>query len=226
MTTATNYADWLKDLLQDAQSLPVESRDGDKITWYEEQQAVRWLVSAGSAVNAITPIGHELRQWWKKQVPPGKAVLLHSAVTMTKAIAIIEAALDLLENGRFGSLMDSVRAETVSEVLDQADVLANQGHSAAATVLAGGALETHLLHLCNTNSLSWSGHGSISKYDGAIAQERNNGNEIYSRADTNQVGAWGGHRNAAAHDPTNFNRSKDETTLMIEGIRQFVARTS
>jgi hypothetical protein len=37
--------------------------------------------------------------------------------------------------------------------------------------------------------------------------------------------AWCGLRNEAAHDPGNFKRTKEEVKLMIEGIRQFIART-
>ena len=60
----------------------------------------------------------------------------------------------------------------------------------------------------------------------AIARVRNAGNEIYSATEGKNVTAWGGRRNDAAHKPTEFKASAEEVRLMIEGIRQFVARTT
>ncbi len=69
------------------------------------------------------------------------------------------------------------------------------------------------------------GAGSIEKYDGAIAQERNAGTvEVYSATDSKSIKAWGGHRNEAAHHPTNFKHSPEEVRLMVAGIREFLAR--
>ena len=110
-------------------------------------------------------------------------------------LGVFQAATKQLREGRLSSLIDGIRAETEDELLDQALVLINANHLAAATVIAGGALETHLRHLVSKNSLTITGDGAISKYDGAIAQVRNNGPvEVYSATDSKQVGAWAGMR--------------------------------
>jgi hypothetical protein len=150
----------------------------------------------------------------------------HSAEAhFAQAIGVVTAGLALIRAGRLHGIIEGVQAETVSEVLAQADSLVASGHALAATVLAGGALETHLLHLCTRNGLGWNGDGSIAKYDGAIAQARNNGVvRVYETIDTHLIGGWGSMRNTAAHDPTNYRRTVDEVRGMIDGIRQFIAR--
>jgi hypothetical protein len=122
--------------------------------------------------------------------------------------------------------VDGVRAETVAELLQQAEGLLKSGHLVAAAVLAGGALESHLRHLCTTHSLTWAGAGSIATYDAAVAQARNLGNTIYSATDTKCVIAWGGLRNDAAHSPTTFSASESQVQLAIDGILQFIARVA
>ncbi len=82
----------------------------------------------------------------------------------------------------------------------------------------------HLLHLCKKHHLSWSGDGSIFKYDGAIAQARSSGAQVYSPTDSKLVIGWGGFRNDAAHSPGTFNRSQGEVQRMIQGVREFMAR--
>jgi hypothetical protein len=141
-----------------------------------------------------------------------------------QAIGVIDGALALVRAGRLTTLIDGIRAETVSEVLDQADALLPK-YTVAATVLAGGALETHLLHLCTRNHVMWPGEGSISNYDQAIGQARNAGaGEVYGVTDSKLIGAWARMRNDAAHDPTSFVRTPDEIRFLIQQVRSFITR--
>jgi hypothetical protein len=140
------------------------------------------------------------------------------------ARGVFRSAYDQLKNDRLGSIADGIFAESVSELLDQAQALNDKNYVVAAAVIAGGALESHLLHLCRKNQLTWSGDGSIEKYNGAIGQARNDGTEIYSVTYGKLVTAWGGFRNEAAHAPGSFARSPQEVGSMILGIREFVAR--
>jgi hypothetical protein len=77
------------------------------------------------------------------------------------------------------------------------------------------------------NSLTIIGDGSISKYDAAIAKARNDGTAtVYAATDSKLVTGWGGIRNDAAHDPGAFSRSREDVRRMIDGIREFISRTS
>ena len=197
---------------------------------FELAEASTWFTDAQSALESAFPPGHAVMKRWNaalKQVDESGPSAMDSPSLVRAAQAIFQSALAQLKAGRLKTLTQSVQAETVTELLDQANALLGGGYAVAATVITGGALETHLGHLCQQHGLSWTGSGSISKYDQAIAQHRSQtGQEVYSGADSKQVIAWGGKRNDAAHDPANFAHSDAEVRLMIDGIRQFVARTS
>lgn len=213
---------WFRDLDRRSSLVP---RDSDG--FYLDRDAGAWLVEAESALGAVFPSGHACRSQWRQifDAIDRQRIGLRNHSALEAAAGAFRAALSLLESGRVRSLLDGIRAETVSEVLDQAIVLVSASHGVAAAVLAGGALETHLLHLCQRNGLTWAGDGSIGKYDGAIAQARNAGTlEVYGITDSKLIGGWGGLRNDAAHSPTTFARAPSEVRQMIEGIRQFIAR--
>lgn len=218
--------EWLEELIREARSFQTRPSAPNVFgpEFYSDRgDPLAWLARAGSAVEAIFPPGHSIKRNWEKSVSQNDRV-----ENVDGAVSLIRAAHRLAQSGRLRSLVDGVRAETVVQVLDQATTLANAGHGVAATVLAGGALETHLRHLCDRANLlsSLTGHGSITKYTGLMAQARKSGDEILSKADESQAQTWGKYRNDAAHDPTNFDRSTDATALMIEGIRQFIARNA
>ena len=186
------------------------------------QFARNWTTQALSALCAVFPETHPVVSQWRvldRQI----SVDLHEFYFVS-FLGIFEGALAQIREGRIGSLIDAIRAETEGDLLDQADAFLAYPYAAA--IVAGGALETHLRHLVNKKGLTINGEGSISKYDAAIAQARNAGNEIYSANLGKLVTGWGGIRNDAAHDPGNFPWSKEDVRRMIEGIRDFIERTS
>ena len=87
-----------------------------------------------------------------------------NARTIRTARGVFNAAHAILKEGRLVTLLDSVRAESVVELLEQAESLLAAKYVAAATVTAGGALKTHLRHLCARAGCSPAGAGSITIY--------------------------------------------------------------
>ncbi len=196
------------------------------LPYYDTQEASIWLAKADAALSDVFPESHATRKRFSEvgHPPTGKR---EDTNAFLSSVGIFTAAVELVRDGQHRPVLEAVRAETVIELLDQADALVAAHHVVPATVIAGGALETHLLHLCNSHGLTWTGSGSISKYDGAIASARKNGTvSVYSLTDSKQVTAWGGMRNDAAHSPGNYSKTEPEVRMMIEGIRQFVARTA
>ena len=213
---------WFESLLQRGKGIPSLG-----IYSLEPLQASAWLSEAQTALEATFPPGHAIRRRWLSAAEGtgGKEVQSYHKSNFAGASGVIQSGLTLLKDGRLRGIVDGVKAETVGEILDQAEILVGKDHTVAAAVLAGGALETHLLHLCQQTGLTWAGDGSISKYDQAIAQARNAGTvEVYSATDCKLVKGWGGIRNDAAHKPTKFTHPAVEVRLMVEGIRQFLAR--
>ncbi len=220
-----DFLAWFDELATRRQRLqPKSSMVG---VFYDREESATWLAEAESALAAVFAPSHPLRVRWNGVVGQlqGKASWeLSNTSVFDVAAGVFEAGRSQLKSGRLRSMKVEIQAEDVADLLDQASDLCVAGYLAAATVIVGGALESHLLHLCVRAALSWSGSGSISKYIASIAQLRNAGTEIYSSADSKQVEAWGGARNDAAHSPGSFLRNRDDVRLMIEGVRNFLSK--
>jgi len=194
--------------------------------WYEHEEAVAWLTEAHSALESVFPPGHAVNRSWQTIIgstaknPDG----LSTRAVADAARGVVRSAYEQLYSGRLSSLAVGILAESVMELLDQAETLNRGNFVVAAAVIAGGALESHLSHLCKKSQVTWSGDGSIEKYNNAIGEARNKGTEICSATDGKLVTAWGGIRNEAAHAPGAFARSVQDVGSMILGVRQFVAR--
>jgi hypothetical protein len=189
---------------------------------YNESEAREWATEAEAALAAIFPEGHPNRRSWDKIIGSDE----HIGEIMDKLIGIFKGATNQIRTGRIGSLIDAIRVESESDLLDQAEQLLAGGYFAAAVVIAGGALETHLKCYCQKHSISIIGDGSISKYSGAVGQARKTTANLYDANDGKRVEAWGGTRNEAAHSPGAFKQTKEEILRYIEGIREFLSRVS
>jgi len=185
-----------------------------------------------SALESVFPPSHAILRRWEdaitraKQLSKGNRIQTPELWVCNELIGIFRTATTLLKNGLIRSLADGVRAETVAQCLDQAEALGGAGYAAAAMILAGGALETHLRVLCIRFNLSWQGAGSIGSYKQSLDQARNQGTQsLVSSSDSSQIESWGKDRNEAAHTPASFAKAPQQVLHIVEGIRQFVART-
>jgi hypothetical protein len=216
---------WFEHIARTQINLHVSSK-GEVQDWYEHTDAVAWLTEAHSALESVFPPGQVVNRSWQALVRSAEKnpAALSDRSIVDAARGVFRSAYDQLRNDRLGSIADGIFAESVSELLDQAQALNDKSFVVAAAVIAGGALESHLMHLCKRNQLTWSGDGSIEKYNSAIGEARDKGTEIYSVTDGKLVTAWGGIRNEAAHTPAAFTRTAQDVGSMIVGILEFVAR--
>ena len=223
-------ASWFGDL---AEREPEPLDPCARVCEYDHDGALAWLLEAEVAFDAVFPLQHPLRERWNailaavgRDFESGPYSLSHPAI-IDNARPVVRVARSLVQSGTLASLVEGIRAETVLEVLEQADALASSSYLVAATVTAGGALETHLRHVCDRNGLlpGMKGHGTIEKYRGLLDEARLAGNEIISKGDAKQLTAWADDRNLAAHTPTQFSKDSPAVQLMIEAIRQFIVRT-
>ena len=197
-------------------------------TRYDVEAINAWFTEAHVLLDSVFPPTHAIVHRWKALA--GRVAAsphdLKLRPTVAEARGILQAARALVDTDHLRTFAREVRGDTIAAVLEQAVVLCGEGRALAAMVLAGGALETHLRALCDANGLTWTGDGSISKYDGAIAAARNAGTvKVYDAADTKAVTGWGALRNAAAHRPTEFSRGAEEMRTVVAAIAEFVRRT-
>ena len=215
-----------EELDKKAKALPIEEFGMVGETKAHEMRAFQaWMGQAEAAIDGVFPPTHAIRTRWAKAEQKLEPFNHGAYVVGDVVIGVFEAALNIIKSDQLSSLIDLVRVETENELLDQSQSLLKARHLAAATVIAGGALEIHLRNLCAKYSLTITGDGSISKYDQAIAQARNLGTAtVYSATDGKHVTAWGGMRNDAAHDPAAFASKKEDVQRMVDGIRDFIPR--
>ena len=185
-----------------------------------------------SALDVAFPPSHVVLRKWEDAVARAKTINRGNRVQVPEGwdsdelIGIFRTGTSLLRSGHLRSLVDGIRAETVAQCLDQAEALVRSGYAAAAMVLAGGALETHLRSLCVRFGVSWQGNGSIASYKQTLDQARNQGAQSkVSSSDSSQIESWGKDRNDAAHSPSAFTKTAPEVGHVIEGVRQFLGRT-
>lgn len=214
----TDARAWLEDLLN---TFPKLRKDDGTANFSGIE---RWTASVSTALAAVFPPGHPVHKQWDPRASElrGNPGLFRISEVIDACKGILESAAEIVRDGRLSSLVDGVRAETVFELLDQADELVAAKHAVPAAVIAGGALETFLHFLCTKNGRTWQGHGMIEKYKNALVADP----PILDKGDGKNVTGWGDTRNRAAHTPSEFDRTDAEVRLMIEGIRQFIMRRS
>jgi len=200
-------------------------RDDTPVYEYDLGISAQWKTEARTALYAAFPQNHPVTKQWDDVVEKIKRNDT-AEWAIDELRAVFKGAYELVNSGRISTIVDGIRNETEGELIDQALELQSKDYLVAATVLAGGALETHLRYLCEKHSIAWTGSGSISSYNDAISRERKAGTEIYSGTYSKSVTAWGGLRNDAAHDPTNFSASNRDVETYINGINEFISRTS
>ena len=114
-----------------------------------------------------------------------------------------------------------------SDYLEMAEYLLNEGYKDAAAVLIGSTLEVHLRELCISNNIDIETTNNKGKIIPKKADEMNSDlakSKVYSASYKKHVTAWLGIRNSAAHGKYS-EYTKEEISLMLQGIRQFILTT-
>jgi len=224
----TDILTWFAEINDRPRGTVTTDRYADTSPHYPAEQTHEWIADAESALQQVFRDGHAIRKQWVERLAhtEGRSFRITHRDVVDALRAIFSAATGQVKAGRLSTLADGIRAESVSELLDQADVLLAGNYHTAAAVITGGALETTLHHLCERAEILPAGQGSISKYEQALGQARKAGDEVISTGDGKQVIAWGDLRNEAAHTPVDFAKlhTVAEVRLMVSGVRAFLSK--
>ena len=144
-----DYCSWLKTLIEQGTLLQREPLKAIQDKTLEKNRWV-WVTEAETALHSIFPPVHPVRSQWKASLSRLKNQSLQGI--WDSLVGNIQGVQNLVEQGHLDSLVDAIRIETEDELLDQALTLLNVKQFVAATVIAGGALETHLRHLVKKRS--------------------------------------------------------------------------
>jgi hypothetical protein len=127
---------------------------------------------------------------------------------------ILKAAREDYEGGYLFDVRALVKADTLDDVLEQAENLKNANYIDGACILAGVALEIAVKEICEREGVP------TGKFNTMNQELRKRG--VYNIAKWRQLQAWYDKRSAPAHG--NFGQTKpEEARRMIEGIRGFIA---
>ncbi len=181
-----------------------------------------WHASAAAVVASAVPLHGALAAVWTKASTAQYDNPHGHRQAVPKMVGVLTAIRAEVAAGRLRTFEQAVQAFTVGEVLDQAEQLLDKGYLAAATVLAGGALETHLRHLCARAGLLDGEANGINDYLGLLDRSRKAGVEVVASTGTQDAKAWAKRRNDAAHDPANFQHARQAVELMVQGVRLFI----
>ena len=140
---------------------------------------------------------------------------------LPRLIGVVDSLLRNIKKGYLKSLEEIIHGDVFSDFLEMAEYLNSNGYKDAAAVIAGSTLEAHLKQLCKKHGIATDKAGKPKKAD-ALNSELAAAN-AYSRLDQKNVTAWLGLRNHAAHG--NYgNYAKEQVSLLISGIRDFITR--
>lgn len=140
-------------------------------------------------------------------------------------IGVMRAARDELAGGWLRTTRGLLSAEIFADFLEMADHLADEHYKDAAAVIAGSALEEHLRQLAGAARIAITvarGSDTFPKKADALNAELGAASE-YSKLDQKSIAAWLDLRNKAAHGRYS-EYDEPQVRLMIEGVRQFIAR--
>jgi hypothetical protein len=153
------------------------------------------------------------------------AGLLNSAA-IESAEGILIALRDDYLAGYMQTIQELIHADMFSDFLDRADYLLKEGHKDAAAVIAGSVLEEHLRKLCIKNNIAITfitARGDQPKKADTMNADLARDEVVYKKIDQQAVTSWLALRNAAAHGKYS-EYTKEQIVLMVQGIRNFIAR--
>jgi hypothetical protein len=142
------------------------------------------------------------------------------------AIGIVRGLKHDLAAGYLKTLEDMLYGEIFADIIEMSSYLIEEGYKDPAAVVAGGALEQHLRKLCRSNGIDTTIEGKESVRPKKAEQMNSDlaSKNAISKLDQKSVTAWLDVRNKAAHAQYD-EYTRDQVSLMIAGIRDFITRT-
>lgn len=140
---------------------------------------------------------------------------------LTLLRGIVEALRDAIDRGALATFRELIHAEVFSDYLEMAQYLVGEGYKDPAAVIVGSTLEQHLRKLCGKYNVPVDAKGRPKK--ATRLNDDLKGAGAYGALEHKQVLAWLDLRNKAAHGHYD-EYGVQEVRLMLEGVRQFMAR--
>ncbi len=139
------------------------------------------------------------------------------------ARGLLEGFIEYVQNDlhRGVSLERKAQIDTVSDFLDQANILLNTAgvHPAAPTVIIGAVLEEFLRNWVEEIDELPESNLGIDSYSNLLRKA-----ELINKQDSKDITVWAGLRNDAAHGKWDEVNDKKRIALMLEGVNLFMRK--
>ncbi len=215
----------LKDIaLKQIDSAIAAYRDMRKMSEYEdcsdqpEPDVTALITTMCSTIERFAPPNsnyvHDMRALVKEAGPGNSYLVPHVA-------GILISLQTAYQNDYLASVVELVHADLFADFIEMAGYLLDQGFKDPAAVIVGSVLEEHLRQLCVKVGIPVETGGKPKKADtlnGELATQ-----SVYSKLDLKSVTAWLDLRNKAAHGKYS-EYTRDQVAVMLQGVREFIAR--
>jgi len=173
---------------------------------------------------AITRIVGDKSEYYKDTDATLKLTNINEGNKLRHIIGTVTALKSDLQSDYLKSFSDIIQSEVFSDYLEMAEHLLNEGYKDPSAVLVGSTLEVHLRELCISHSIAivvTNAKGLVIPKKADLMNSDLAKANVYSSAYQKQIIAWLGIRNSAAHGKYS-EYTKEEISLMLQGIRQFI----
>jgi hypothetical protein len=179
------------------------------------------------AKTAIARIVGENSVYYKDAEAFFKQTNIYEGSKLVRIVGIVLALKSDLQKDYLKSLSDIIQSEVFSDYLEMAEYLLNEGYKDPAAVLIGSTLEIHLRELCISNNIDIeiiNNKGNKIPKKAELMNADLAKNDVYTSIYQKQITAWLDLRNKAAHGKYS-EYTKEEVSLMLQGVRQFIIKT-
>ena len=193
--------------------------DGDRLSDAAVAASVQFITRVRAAVARMTRPNSPYARQCEETIGENAA----DGWKATQLLGVLGSLKADVQGGYLESASGLIRGELFADFLEMAEHLLEEGYKDPSAVIAGSALEAHLRALCESGGIDVEVDGRYRKADALNADLARD--EVYTKLDQKSVTSWLGLRNDAAHG--NYaNYTREQVTIMIAGIRDFVVRNA
>ena len=194
-----------------------EALDASETTFRDSGQYAEAITVCASTIDRLTSQGSVYQQHSRRVLNQAN---MSNPFFVEQLLGVLKGLRRDMQAGYLLSLEEEVHADLFADFLEMANHLLSERHALPAAVVAGSALEAQLRTLAERAGISTQARGKPKR--AAKLNEDLGKKGIYRKAEQKQVLAWQDLRNSAAHGQDDF--SIEEVRLMVQGIRDFIAR--
>lgn len=200
MTAKDEILQQLDGLIATGEQLVASFKLGEMASYYTDEPEAKLRAFTTGAFAAIARVAGDTSEFYttipRQGLDSQLAAQGYDMSFIPAVLGSLQALRQSVDSGYLTSLESKLRANVHDDFLTQAQQLLSASYHVAAMVLAGGVLENHLHKLAVARGITWSGNGTISKYNDQLKDV------LYPQPTWRRIQSIADVRNNAAHGNT------------------------